>query len=120
MRDVPFDVLVPVRQHRAEDASNGRVTVLVPRFTGRFARRWITPMLRRPEVHLHLDETGSFVWRQCDGHVTVAEIALRVRDRLALKDDEARDRVATFLRRLARTDSIQFLAPEAAARDRSS
>jgi hypothetical protein len=88
---------------------DGRVTVLVPRFTGRLTRRWIAPLVRRPHVRVHLDEAGSFVWRQCDGHATVADIAARLQARLAGNDVDARRRVVLFLRRLARADAIEFL-----------
>jgi hypothetical protein len=102
------------------DRRDGRVTLLVPRFTGRLTRRWIAPLLRRPHVRVHLDETGTFVWRQCDGRATVAEIAARTQAHVGGDAADARRRVVLFLRRLVRADAIHFLAPAAAERDRSS
>jgi len=120
MADVPFDPLVPAPLCDAVDQPDGRVTLLVPRFTGRLTRRWIAPLLRRPHVRVHLDATGSFVWRQCDGRATVAEIAARAQAHLGGDADDARRRVVIFLRRLVRADAIHFLAPAAAERDGSS
>jgi hypothetical protein len=116
MREAPFETLVPVGRHPARERPDGGVTVMVPRFTGRLTR-WVMPLLRSPEIGVRLDAAGTFVWRQCDGQTTVAEIAARVRDRLGVDDREARDRVILFLRRLARSECIQFRAP--AARDDS-
>jgi hypothetical protein len=96
MADVPFDELVPLPQHHAEDEPDGRVTVLVPRFSGRWARRWVLPLFARQEVPLRLDELGSFVWRQCDGRTPVGEIATRLHAR------------------------VTFLAPDRSVRDESS
>jgi hypothetical protein len=109
MRDVPFERLVPARLCDGRDEADGRVTVLVPRFTGRLTRRWVAPLFRRPHVRVHLDETGSYVWRQCDGSATVADIAARVRAHLGADAADAQRRVEVFLRRLARADAIQFL-----------
>jgi hypothetical protein len=117
--DVPFEQLVPATLCDTEERGDGRVTVLAPRFTSRLGRRWFAPLLRRPHVRVHLDETGSFVWRQCDGRTTVAEIAARVEARVGVDADDARRRVTIFLHRLARADAIHFLAPAGAAREGS-
>lgn len=120
MADVPFAELVPVRQHRSEDEPDGRVTVLVPRFSGRWARRWVLPLFARQEVRLRLDELGSFVWRQCDGRTPVGEIAARLQVSSGGERTEAGTRVMAFLRQLARYDSVTFLAPDHMVRDESS
>jgi hypothetical protein len=109
--DPPFSSLVPVRAHRWEEGDAGRVTVFVPKFSGRFTRRWLMPLLARPEVRLRLDELGSFVWRECDGRTTVAELAERVHRRFGDAPGEALSRVSSFVRQLARTTSVTFLAP---------
>ena len=94
--------------------------MLVPRFSGRWTRRWLLPLFARREMRLHLDEPGSFVWRQCDGRTSVGEIAARLHARVGGEPAEAARHVVTFLHRLARYDSVTFLAPDAAVRDASS
>jgi hypothetical protein len=116
MPDVPFATLVPRRQNRFTEA-DGRVTVHVPRFTSAWARRWLLPLLPRPEVRLHLDDLGSFVWHQMDGGTTVQEITGRVATRFGEAPAEAGPRVERFLRQLARADSVTFLAPAAGVHD---
>jgi hypothetical protein len=109
--DPPFSSLIPVRAHRWEEAPGGRVTVFVPRFTGRLTRRWLMPLLARPEVRLRLDEVGSFVWSACDGLTTVADLARRLQDRVGGDQADAERRVTAFVRQLARSSSVTFLAP---------
>jgi hypothetical protein len=109
--DPPFPSLVPVRAHRWEEGESGRVTVFVPKFSGRFTRRWLMPLLARPDVRLRLDDLGSFVWRECDGRTTVADVAERVHRRFGGEPGEALARVSSFVRQLARTTSVTFLAP---------
>jgi hypothetical protein len=112
--------LVPVPRHQSEEDPDGRVTVLVPRFSGHWTRRFLLPLFARREVRLHLDDLGSYVWRQCDGGTTVGEIAARLHARVGGEPAEATRRVVTFLRRLAGYDSVTFLAPDSAVRDASS
>ena len=109
--DPPFPSLVPVRAHRWDEGDGGLVTVFVPKFSGRFTRRWLMPLLARPDVRLRLDEVGSFVWRKCDGRTTVADLAERVQRRFGGEPGEALARVSSFVRQLARTTSVTFLAP---------
>jgi hypothetical protein len=120
MPEVPFAELVPIAHHRWDEEPDGRVTVLVPRFTGRLTGRWLLPLFAKREVRLRLDELGSFVWRQCDGRTTVGAIAARLHAREGGERAEAGTRVITFLRELARSDSVSFLAPDSPVRDESS
>lgn len=111
MTDTPFDQLIPVRRHPFEEEPTGRITVLVPKFTTRFTRRWIAPLFARPDVRLHLDDVGSAVWRRCDGRTTVRRIAEQVGAETGGGETETLERVIRFLRHLARADSVSFLAP---------
>jgi hypothetical protein len=110
MDDVPFRDLIPVRAVPSEE-HGGRVTLRVPRFTSAFARRWLTPLLPRPDVRVHLDELGSAVWRAMDDRASIAALAARVHSQLGGGNALNLDRVSTFLRRLHRADAVTFLAP---------
>lgn len=105
------DDLVPVRRHRAVDREDGLVTVLVPKFTSRFARRWFVPLLARPDMRVHLDALGSFVWRQCDGVATVRTIGERVVERFGGEPAARRLDVVRFVRKLVREESLAFNPP---------
>jgi hypothetical protein len=80
----------------------------------------VLPLFARQEVPLRLDELGSFVWRQCDGRTPVGEIAARLHAHAGGERAEAATRVMSFLRQLARYDSVTFLAPDRSVRDESS
>ena len=110
-----LDDLVPVRRHRAVDREDGLVTVLVPKFTGRFTRRWFVPLLAKPEMRVHLDALGSFVWRQCDGRATVRVIGERVAERFGGEREARRLDVVRFVRKLVREESLGFDPPGGSA-----
>ena len=107
----PFEDLVPIRRHRSEDRDGGLVTVFVPKFTSRFARRWFVPLLAKPDMRVHLDPLGSFVWHQCDGAASVREIAGLVAERFGGDRDDTLRQVVRFVRKLAREESLTFHAP---------
>ncbi len=112
MRAPPFTLdSRPVRRHRSLDREGELVTVLVPKFTGRFARRWLVPLLAKPDLQVHLDAVGSFVWRQCDGTASLATIADRVTERFGGDPDARRADVVRFASQLAREESLAFDPP---------
>jgi hypothetical protein len=114
-----LDDLVPVRRHRAVDREDGLVTVLVPKFTGRFTRRWFVPLLAKPDMRVHLDAVGSFVWRQCDGLATVRAIGDRVAERFGGEREARRLDVVRFVRKLVREESLAFNPPGGSAEEQS-
>lgn len=102
-----FD-LRPSQLMRWESAEGDKVVVLVPKFRNRYVAKWIMPLLSKPNVRVKLDEFGSFVWRQCDGKTTVAEIADRMKERFGESAESVDERVAAFLIRLAKTDLMNL------------
>ena len=111
----PLEELRPVRARRWTAGADDRVTVIIPKFTNRWLVRWFVPLLAKPDVRLRLDERGSFVWRQCDGSVTVQEIAERVSLRFGSEPDPALEQVVQFMRHLTRADTLTFIPPGADA-----
>lgn len=114
--------LRPSRALRWETGEGGRVTLLVPRFRGTFGRRWVQPVLHRPDMRVRLDELGSFVWSSCDGTATVGAIGEAMIRRFGHDPDDAYRRLGMFVRTLAR-DKFLLLegsgasAPEPASTD---
>ena len=101
----------PVRRHRSLDREGELVTVLIPKFTSRFARRWFVPLLAKPDLKVHLDAVGSFVWRQCDGTASLGQIADRVAERFGGDPEARRADVVRFATKLAREESLAFDPP---------
>ena len=105
------DDAFPLRRHRWVEGDGGLVTVLVPKFTSRFARRWFVPLLAKPDLRVHLDAVGSFVWRQCDGTASVRGIGARVAERFGGDPEARRGDVMRFVRKLVREESLGFNPP---------
>jgi hypothetical protein len=118
--DPTLDDLQPIRHHAWVAREGDLVTVLVPKFTGRFARRWFVPLLAKPDIRVHLDAVGSFVWAQCDGTVTLREIGARVAARFGGEAEARRQDVVRFVRKLVKEESLSFQPPgDPAAQTRS-
>jgi hypothetical protein len=111
MADPAFDLAMPLRRHDFEQHPDGLVTVLVPKFSSRLARRFVLPLLAKPVIRVHLDEMGSLVWLACDGQTTVARLTELVQQRLGVAPPAAQQRVHTFLHQLTREGSLAFQAP---------
>ncbi len=103
---------MPVRQHRVEELPDGRIVLFIPRFTGRFARRFILPLFASPEFRVQLDGLGSAVWRACDGHTAVRDIVAQLHERTGGDAAALTKRVHLFLRRLHREGSIAYMMKE--------
>ena len=109
--DTTLDHLQPIRHHLWVEREGDLVTVLVPKFTSRFARRWFVPLLAKPDLRVHLDALGSFVWSQCDGTATIGEIGQRVAAHFGGDAEARRLDVIRFVRKLVREGSLSFQSP---------
>lgn len=103
--------LRPARAARFERGPDGRVTVLVPKFTNRFAVRWLVPLLARRDVAVRLDAEGSFVWDRCDGGTTVQAIAEQLHAKLGGDEAAVGERVGRFVEKLARASLVTLDIP---------
>jgi hypothetical protein len=104
--------LTPEQRVPWETAENGHVIVLVPKFQHALLVKWLVPHLKYPHVRVKLDKLGSFVWKQCDGRTTVAEMAARMRTEFADSAGSAEDRIRTFLLTLEKSDLVNLNAHE--------
>jgi hypothetical protein len=91
-----------------QEGDDGCVEVLRPKFgTGRVGR-WISSRLRHPQLTIKLDETGSFVWKMCDGDHAVEEIAAALEAGSLETTPDFRPRLAVFLTQMARRGMIDW------------
>jgi hypothetical protein len=102
--------LTPEQRVGWETAENGNVVVLVPKFQNELLVKWLMPRLKYPHVRIKLDKLGSFVWKQCDGRTTVAEMAERLRSEFADSASSAEERIRTFLLTLEKSDLLNLNA----------
>jgi hypothetical protein len=100
--------LRPVRMVPWEPAGENRVVLKAPKFRAKLMVRFLVPRLKRPDIGVHLDETGSAVWNACDGKATVLEIAGIVHAGLGGDRDVLDARVAQFIRNLDREGFIRL------------
>lgn len=70
----PLD-LHPVRLVGHEAGEEERISLLMPRFEGRFGRRFLQPAGRDPFIRIRLDRFGTQTWLLIDGELTVGQIA---------------------------------------------
>jgi hypothetical protein len=100
--------LTPAQRVPWETAENGGVVLLVPKFRNVLVVKWLVPHLKYPNVRVKLDTMGSFVWKQCDGRTTVAEIADRMNAEFGDSATAAHDRIRTFLLTLEKSDLVNL------------
>ena len=110
MRKVKKNLLAlrPVRGVEWESRDNGRVVLRVPKFRHPLLRRWVLPRLRKPILHVKLDDVGSCVWGLCDGENTVGTIAGKLREHFGEQLDPNHDRLALFFRMLEREHYVSM------------
>jgi hypothetical protein len=109
-----FDI-TPKRNLQWEVDENGQAVLLVPGFTNRVAVKWLMPRISKPNFHVKLDQYGSFIWSQCDGTTTVAEIARSMAERFEQPVDSLYERIGLFLQRLVRDKFLVFDVHRSAA-----
>ena len=67
--------MTPRRVRQWQEGEDGRVRVVVPRYGDHLPGRVLGYFFARAPILVRLDETGSQVWKACDGTRTVSEIA---------------------------------------------
>jgi len=98
--------LKPVRNVQSTSSPDGTIVLVVPKFQGKFASRWLIPTLAKPHFQLKLDAHGSFFWNECDGRKSVREIAGKMSDHFGEEIEPMLDRVGAFMRKL---DESKFI-----------
>ena len=87
---------VPVRQiGRFSGDENGVITLEIEN-KGVF-NRVAQKLLKKPKIsYIHLDELGSFVWKQIDGEKTVLEIGKEVSKKFQDKSNPLYERLSGY------------------------
>ena len=105
----------PVHALPFEVGEDGLVALLVPRFENRILKKLLVPLLRKPDFRVRLDALGSFVWSQCDGATTVAEIAARAAAKFGGEPEAMLHRTGAFVAKLDRERVLRMARTDAAA-----
>lgn len=98
----------PFRNYEYVFREEGLVDVLVPRFTSKFAKKYILPRMKNPYIHANLDDLGSFLWLNIDGKTNVARLIQLMSDKFGERVQPATERVLVFLTQLYKAGFINF------------
>lgn len=112
---MPADRILAERPRRAlewREVEDGRCVLLRPKFgQGRFSR-WLSARVTDPHYRIRLDAVGTFVWKACDGHTPVAQIAERLRDRFGPSVEPVEERLALFVGQMTRSRCLRLTPPD--------
>ncbi len=93
---------------KEEVDSDNLVTVLIPKFTHSFAKKYFEPILKSPVIKLKLDELGSASWLAIDGKKNVYEIGNELIEKFGDKIQPVEQRLTKYLTQLYEHRLITF------------
>ena len=79
-----------------------RCVLLRPRLGSTRLARWVAGLGGDAYYRIRLDEVGTLVWKACDGHTSLADIVMRMRERFGDRVEPADQRLARFMRKMLR------------------
>ncbi|MGE5313268.1 MAG: PqqD family protein [Acidobacteriota bacterium] len=103
--------LLDVRPKRLADwetADDGRVVILVPKFTNRFLVKALLPYLKSKHFRLQLDAYGTAFWNACTGGATVGSIIETMKRAFPDQAETMSERTISFTRNLFREKFIGY------------
>jgi hypothetical protein len=100
--------LKPAQNRASIELAEECCAILQPRFSNRFLMKWILPRMKEPNIRIKLDQVGTFVWKQCNGEMTVKEIAEKMSEHFGSTVEPAIDRLELFLKYLERYEFISY------------
>jgi hypothetical protein len=103
--------LKPKQLHPSEQVEEGKVAVLVPKFPGKFAKLFL-PKISKTNFRVKLDKFGSSVWGNCDGALSVREIADKLKNEFGESVEPVYDRTCEFIKQLHRSNLIDLVKEE--------
>jgi hypothetical protein len=105
----PPNVLEMIPAHNSVfEEENGRITVLLPRKQNRFVARFFPQRQQLRYFKLHLDDYGTYVWKQMDDRKTVFEIAHELKEQFGAEIDPVYERLGLFINLLAQRRLISL------------
>ena len=107
LKNINYLDLTPIRLAQ-EEVANNSVIILMPKFTSSFARKYIIPKLKSPNVKLKLDKLAIATWLLIDGKKTVTEIADKLFQKFGNQIQPVEQRLTTFLTLLYEQRLITF------------
>jgi hypothetical protein len=100
--------IVPVRNVEYKHEEDNTITLLKPKFSGKFGMKYITPRMKYPHYHIHLDAIGSTVWKAIDGKLTALEIGEKIKNQMGEKIEPVYERLGMFLAKMKNENFIKW------------
>ena len=102
--------LIPVRNVKEFTETDGKITLLVPKFKNEKFGRWFIPRRKSTHFRIHLDSMGSSVWNFINGKRTVNEICDLLEEQFNNNQsiEQLEERVTHFLSELYKSRFITF------------
>ena len=124
LKTVNFLDLTPVRVLDYKVMETGKIDIMLPRFKNRMVSGLFQPRHKGPVIRIHLDLTGSEIWKMIDGVKQVHQLCDSMRTEkpeLMRPPEETEKRVTDFLSLLYCERYITFreILPEKEAGDRN-
>ncbi len=88
-----------------------KVDLLIPKFTNRWMKKVFGSLVRNPDIHIHLDDFGSFIWQQLDGRRTLPEIGRALEAKFGASVQPVYERLGLFVNMLAQRKFITLRKP---------
>jgi len=108
LSDINYLELTPGRLFDHVMEENGKVSVLIPRFTNKLLIKTLSPMLKSPFVKTKFDEFGSQVWLEIDGKKKVLDISTSLKMKFGERIEPVEERLTSFLTQLYNYKFVSF------------
>lgn len=104
-----LDKIPVVKSGLSKSVSNDGMITLEIENKGVF-NKFFQLVLKKPKItYIHLDETGSFVWKLVDGKKSIFEIGKYVKEEFEEKAEPLYERLTTFFSTLEKCGFIEFV-----------
>ncbi len=99
---------VPVRKNFEWSADDKGIVTISIENKGIF-NRIAQKLFKKPKVsYIHLEELGSFVWNQIDGHKDIVQLGKEVEEHFGEKAQPVYERLAKYVQMLDNCGFIEF------------
>jgi hypothetical protein len=106
-KKINFLKLIPEKNIDYREEEEGKITLILEKTKNPLLKSIINFFRKSQYFYIHLDKTGSFVWKQIDGKTDNKEILNRMNEVLG-DDNSYIDRLRLFLRELEKSKFIRY------------
>ncbi len=100
--------MYPLSRHRASCDESGLIKIEVPKFSNAFGKAFCSLLKLRKMYVVKLDEIGSFIYRLCDGKMSVRQIIVESEKHFGERIEPCVARVSEFISSLEKNGLIRI------------